>query len=206
MEISERKVHWETVFQTKDTTKVSWYQPVPETSLRLIKKLKLPKTARIIEVGSGDSYLGDFLVEEGYSEITLLDISEKALDTVQKRLSAKAGKITFLVADVTGFSTSETYDIWHDRAVFHFLTEISDIQKYVINVSDKLVSGGYLILGTFSTNGPDMCSGLHVRQYSEMELTKIFSKDFIKVECFTELHKTPSGASQNFLFCVFRKI
>ena len=206
MESSDRKIHWETVFQTKDTTKVSWYQPVPETSLKIIEKLKLPNTARIIEVGSGDSYLGDFLLEKGYSEITLLDISEKALDTIQKRLSAKAGKITFLAADVTSLSTSEIYDLWHDRAVFHFLTEISDIQKYVKNVSEKLVSGGYLILGTFSTNGPDMCSGLHVRQYSEMELTKIFSKDFKKVECFTELHQTPSGASQNFLFCIFRKI
>jgi len=120
MKNSERKIHWETVFQTKDTTKVSWYQPVPETSLKLIEKLKLPKTARIIEIGSGDSYLGDFLLEKGYSEITLLDISEKALDSIQKRLSALAGKITFLAADVTSFSTSEIYDLWHDRAFATF--------------------------------------------------------------------------------------
>ncbi|KAF0238584.1 MAG: hypothetical protein FD181_956 [Prolixibacteraceae bacterium] len=206
MEISNRKIHWETVFKTKDTTKVSWYQPVPETSLKLIEKLKLPKTARIIEVGSGDSYLGDFLLEKGYSEITLLDISEKALDTIQKRLSAKAEKITFIVADVTGFSSSETYDLWHDRAVFHFLAEIRDIQKYVKNVSEKLVSGGYLILGTFSKNGPDMCSGLHVHKYSEAELTGVFEKNFKKIECFSEEHQTPSGTQQNFLFCVFQRI
>lgn len=206
MEISDRKIHWETVFQTKDTTKVSWYQTVPETSLKLIEQINLPKTARIIEVGSGDSYLGDFLIEKGYSEITLLDISEKALDTIRKRLSAKAEKITFLATDITSFSSSETYDLWHDRAVFHFLTEVKDIQKYVTNVSEKLVSGGYMILGTFSTNGPDMCSGLHVQRYSEAELTGFFEKDFKKVECFSELHKTPSGASQNFLFCVFQRI
>ena len=206
MEISERKKHWETVFQTKDTTKVSWYQPVPETSLKLIEKLKLPKSAKIIEVGSGDSYLGDFLLEKGYSEITLLDISEKALDTIKGRLAANAEKITFLAGDVTNFSSSETYDIWHDRAVFHFLTGNSDIQGYLKNVSEKLVSGGFLILGTFSTNGPDMCSGLHVRQYSEMELTKLFGKYFNKIECFTEVHQTPLGAEQNFLFCVFQRI
>lgn len=206
MEISNRKIHWETVFKTKDTTKVSWYQPFPETSLTLIEKLKLPKTARIIEVGSGDSYLGDFLLEKGYSEITLLDISEKALDTIQKRLSAKAEKITFIVADVTGFSSSKTYDLWHDRAVFHFLAEISDIQKYVKNVSEKLVPGGYLILGVFSTNGPDMCSGLQVQKYSEAELTALFERNFKKIECFSEEHQTPSGTQQNFLFCVFQRI
>ena len=206
MKISDRKRHWENVFQTKDTTKVSWYQPVPETSLKLIEQINLPKTARIIEVGSGDSYLGDFLIEKGYSEITLLDISEKALDIIRKRLSAKTEKITFLAADVTCFSSSETFDLWHDRAVFHFLTDIADIQKYVANVSEKLVSGGYLILGTFSTNGPDMCSGLHVQRYSEAELAGLFEKDFKKVKCFTELHQTPSGTEQNFLFCVFQRI
>lgn len=205
MEISERKKHWETVFQTKDTTKVSWYQPVPETSLNLIDKLKLPKTARIIEVGSGDSFLGDFLLEKGYSNITLLDISEKALETIKKRLSAKAEKITFLAGDVTNFSTSENYDLWHDRAVFHFLTEGKDIRGYVKNVSEKLVSGGYLIVGTFSNNGPEMCSGLQIQKYSETEITETFGNGFNKIECFTENHQTPSGSNQNFLFCVFKK-
>jgi len=205
MEKSERKKHWETVFQTKDTTKASWFQPIPETSLNLIDKLKLAKTAKIIDVGSGDSYLGNFLLKKGYSNITLLDISEKALDTIKKRLSDKAEKITFLADDVTDFSTSDTYDLWHDRAVFHFLTDETDIQKYVNNVSDKITSGGFLILGTFSNNGPDMCSGLKVQQYSENQLTKIFSTRFEKIECFTENHQTPSGSGQNFLFCVFRK-
>lgn len=123
----------------------------------------MPKTAKIIEVGSGDSFLSDFLLKKGYSEITLLDISEKALDTIKKRLSDKAEKITFLAGDVTDFQKSETFDLWHDRAVFHFLTDETDIQKYVKNVSDKITLGGYLILGTFSNNGPDVCSGLKVQ-------------------------------------------
>lgn len=205
MKTSERKIHWENVFETKDTTKVSWYQPIPETSMKMIDKLNLPKTVRIIDVGSGDSFLADFLLERGYSEITLLDISEKALDTIRIRLAAKAENIIFLANDVTDLSSAGTFDIWHDRAVFHFLTEKRDIQKYVENVSEKLVSGGYLILGTFSTNGPDMCSGLKVQQYSENKLTEIFKKGFRKIECFKENHQTPSGANQNFLFCVFQK-
>lgn len=206
MENSARKIHWETVFQTKDTTKVSWHQPFPKISINLIDKLNLPKTAKIIEVGSGDSFLGDFLLEKGYSEITLLDISEKALDTIKERLSGKAEKITFLAEDVTHFSSSEKYDVWHDRAVFHFLTDEIDIQKYVTNVSEKLVSGGYLVLGTFSVDGPDMCSGLVVQKYSEEKLTEIFNSNFNKIECFTDEHLTPSGSSQNFLFCVFQRI
>ena len=206
METFERKKHWENVFQTKDTTKVSWHQPVPETSLRLIDKLNLPYSVKIIEVGSGDSFLGDHLLEKGYSNITLLDISEKALETVKKRLSEQAEKITFIADDVTQFTSSETYDIWHDRAVFHFLTEEVDIQKYVENVSAKIVKGGYLILGTFSNNGPDMCSGLKVQQYSENRLSEVFNDGFVKIDCFTEDHLTPSGGHQNFLFCVFQRI
>lgn len=205
MKISERKIHWENVFETKDTTKVSWFQRIPETSIKMIDKLNLPKTARIIEVGSGDSFLADFLLEMGYSNITLLDISEKALDTIRARLWAKAENITFLANDVTDFPSAETFDLWHDRAVFHFLTKKTDIQKYVENVSDKLVLGGYLILGTFSTNGPDLCSGLKVQQYSENRLTEIFHHGFNKIECFTENHQTPSESNQNFLFCVFQK-
>lgn len=205
MNFTERKKHWENVFETKDTTKVSWYQPVPETSLNLIEKLNLPKTTRIIDIGSGDSFLADFLLDKEYSEITLLDISENALETVKKRLGEKAGSITFLAADVTDFYSAKSFEIWHDRAVFHFLTDEHEIRSYVKNVSQKLVTGGYLILGTFSNNGPDMCSGLHVQQYSEKQITETFKNGFKKIECFTENHQTPSGASQNFLFCLLQK-
>jgi 2-polyprenyl-3-methyl-5-hydroxy-6-metoxy-1,4-benzoquinol methylase len=206
MEISARKKHWENIFKTKDTTEVSWYQAFPETSIKLIEKLKLPKNARIIEVGSGDSFLADSLIEKGYSEITLLDISEKALEIIKNRLSASAANIEFITEDVMEFQSDHSFDLWHDRAVFHFLTDEKEIQKYVKNVSGKLVSGGYFIIGTFSNNGPDICSGLKVRQYSENQLSEVFKNGFKKIECFTENHQTPSGSNQNFLFCVFQKI
>ncbi len=202
----DRKNHWENVFKTKDTTQVSWYQPKPETSLNLIKNLGLTKSSRIIEIGSGDSFLADYLLQEGFKDITLLDISDTALNTIKQRLKKDISKLAFLAADVTDFSQKQKYNVWHDRAVFHFLTDEKDIQKYVQNASDKLIPGGYLIVSTFSTSGPDMCSGLKIRQYSEVELTNTFKSGFNKLECFTENHQTPSGSIQNFIFCVFQKI
>jgi cyclopropane fatty-acyl-phospholipid synthase-like methyltransferase len=206
MNSNERKLHWENLFQTKDTTLVSWHQTIPQTSLKLIEELNLPKSSKIIEVGSGDSFLSDFLLEKRFSKITLLDISEKALNTIKTRLGKKGRTVHFLTADVTEFSSNQSYNLWHDRAVFHFLTDKNEIQKYVENVSNKLVSGGYLILGTFSSNGPAMCSGLNVKQYTEEEVTETFSKGFEKIKCFAENHQTPSGGNQNFLFSVFKKV
>lgn len=206
MNVSDRKLHWENVFQTKDTTKVSWHQAYPTISLQLIKELKLPFSAKIIEVGSGDSFLGDYLLKEGFSEITLLDISEKALETIKSRLEEKAKEVTFISADITQFSVAEEYELWHDRAVFHFLTSESDISCYVKNVAESLKKDAYLILSTFSNNGPDVCSGLKIQQYSEKELTDLFASDFKKIKCFTENHNTPSGGSQNFVFCVFQRL
>lgn len=206
MNSSERKIHWENVFQTKDTTKVSWHQSIPKTSLKLIEELNLSKSSSILEVGSGDSYLGDFLLDKGYSDITLLDISEKALNTIQQRLGDKGKSVDFIACDITEFSSEKSYTLWHDRAVFHFISDKNDIQKYVDNAAAGLVSGGYLVLGTFSNNGPDMCSGLNVKQYSEEEITETFNNGFEKIKCFTENHQTPSGGIQNFIFAVFRKL
>lgn len=205
MNTNERKTHWENVFQTKDTSKVSWYQPIPETSLKLIEELNLSKSAKIIEVGAGDSFLGDFLLESGYDDITLLEISEKALDKVKNRLAKKGDNITFLPADVTEFSSTSKYNLWHDRAVFHFLTSKLDVAKYVKNVSDHVVSGGFLIISTFSDKGPKICSDLNVQQYSETELYECFKNNFDKLKCFSENHTTPSNGIQNFTFCVFQR-
>lgn len=205
MKTAKRKEHWENVFQTKDTSKVSWHQAVPTTSLRLIEQLKLIKSDKIIEVGCGDSFLGDHLLQDGYSQITLLDISDKALDTIKIRLGNDAKKVSFRSADVTNFQSDTKYKLWHDRAVFHFLTKKRDIQKYVQNVSSSLISGGFLILSTFSEHGPDMCSDLKVQQYSEKEMTDTFNNYFTKIECFTENHIAPSGSIQNFLFCIFQR-
>lgn len=205
MNTSDRKQHWEKVFETKDTKKVSWYQPVPSLSLELIEEVRPTKETQIIEIGCGDSYLGDFLLENGFSNITLLDISEKALEAIKLRLQDKSGSIRFLAKDITGYSSPNSYDIWHDRAVFHFLTKESDIKKYVQNASESIKTGGYLIIGTFSNEGPKMCSDLQVQQYSEKELVLRFQNDFDLVRGFTENHTTPSGSIQNFLFCIFRK-
>ncbi len=205
MNTSERKAHWEHIFQTKDTTKVSWYQAVPKTSISLIGELNLPKSAKIIEVGAGDSFLCDYLLEEGYSEISLLDISEKALEKVKIRLTGKENNITFLPIDITKFNSTQNFDLWHDRAAFHFLTEKKDVEKYVNNVSENIRSRGYLIIGTFSDNGPNTCSDLTVQQYSDKELMECFQENFDKIKCFQEKHITPSNSSQNFTFCVFQR-
>lgn len=201
----DRKKHWENIFHSKDTSQVSWHQQKPTTSLQLIEELHLPKTANIIEVGSGDSLLGDCLINQGYSKITLLDISAKALETIRNRLQDKTDGITFCTADITEFRSNEKYDIWHDRAVFHFIMSEKNINKYIKSAALHLKKDGFLIIGTFSTNGPDMCSGLHIQQYSEKELFNLFKADFKKVKCFTENHNTPSGSVQNFQFCVFQR-
>jgi trans-aconitate methyltransferase len=150
--------------------------------------------------------LPDFLLEKGFTDITLVDISEEALEAAKNRLGEKSKQITWLAADVANFTPPKKYDLWHDRAVFHFLLDEKDVQNYVKTASENIVQGGFLIISTFSNNGPDECSGLKVQQYSEKELTKKFNKTFKKLECFAENHITPSGGRQNFLFCVFQKL
>lgn len=198
----ERKQHWEKVYETKQPHEVSWTQEVPKTSLDFINSFNLPKNARIIDVGGGDSLLVDFLLAAGYENVTVLDISEKALSKAQTRLGDKGDKVKWVVSDVTAFKPVETYDIWHDRATFHFLTQKEQIETYV-DTAGKFVSG-YMTIGTFSENGPVKCSGLDIKQYSEMELNTALEKDFVKIKCITEDHITPFNTKQNFLFCSFK--
>jgi len=198
------KNHWEKVYETKQPNEVSWTQEVPETSLEFIHSFDLPKTAKIIDVGGGDSKLVDFLLEEGYENITVLDISSKALERAKIRLGDKASRVTWVASDVTEFQTDTTYDIWHDRATFHFLTTTKQISQY-LNIASKAV-GGYLTIGTFSENGPSKCSGLEIKQYSESELQKQLAEGFDKIRCIAEDHTTPFNTKQNFLFCSFRKM
>ena len=163
----------------------------------------MDKTAKIIDVGGGESKLVDFLLEEGYENISVLDISANALEKAKKRLGDRAKKVNWIVADITEFEPTEQYDIWHDRAVFHFLTEDNDIKKYQDLVS-KAVKGK-MVIGTFSTNGPLKCSGLEIKQNDEISLTSTFAADFEKIECFTIDHITPFDTIQNFIFCSFNK-
>lgn len=198
-----KKSHWEHIYDVKTPEEVSWTQEKPETSLNFIHSFGTDKTAKIIDIGGGDSKLVDFLLEEGYENITVLDISANALERAKKRLGNKAEKVTWIVADITEFEPTEQYDIWHDRAVFHFLTEENNIKKYQDLVS-KAVKGN-MVIGTFSTNGPLKCSGLEIKQNNETSLTSIFETNFEKIECFTIDHKTPFDTIQNFIFCSFNK-
>ncbi len=199
----DRKKHWEEVYETKNPDQVSWTQEIPKTSLEFIHSFGLEKTAKIIDIGGGDSKLVDYLLEEGFENITVLDISAKALEKAQNRLGVKAKKINWIVSDITEFEPNTTYDIWHDRATFHFLTTAKQVSKYM-NIARKSVNG-YLTIGTFSENGPKKCSGLEIKQYNEQELTSELENGFEKIKCITEDHLTPFDTTQNFLFCSFRR-
>lgn len=200
-----RKEHWENVFATKQETEVSWYQPSPKTSLDLISKLNISKDAKIIDVGGGDSYLVDSLLELGFTNITLLDISAQAIERIKNRLGAKAKDVTFIVSDILDFNPSETYDLWHDRASFHFQTEEQQIQKYAEIVAKAVAANGHLIIGTFSENGPKKCSGLDITQYNEVTMSAVFERNFQFFSALTEDHTTPFNTIQNFIFCSFKK-
>lgn len=201
--IMDPKQHWENVYTTKQPAEVSWTQEVPQVSLDFIHSFKLPKTAGIIDIGGGDSTLVDHLLKDGYENITVLDISEVALEKAKKRLGANAAKVTWIVSDITQFKTAERFDVWHDRATFHFLTSSRQVNQY-LEIAAKAVKG-FLAIGTFSVLGPDKCSGLPVRQYSEAKLSLALQEYFIKIRCITEDHSTPFNTTQNFLFCSFKR-
>tara|TARA_R110000744_G_scaffold293193_3_gene403637 strand:+ start:612 stop:1214 length:603 start_codon:yes stop_codon:yes gene_type:complete len=198
----DRKNHWETVYNTKNPDEVSWTQEVPQISLDFIHSLQMDKSARIIDVGGGDSKLVDYLLNEGFENVTVLDISGKALERAKKRLGDKAHKVKWVESDILKFNPQETYDVWHDRAAFHFLTEPEQIQTYV-ELTKKVVDG-HMILGTFSENGPKKCSGLDIKQYNEEAMEATF-QNFEKIHCRTEDHRTPFNTTQNFIFCSFKK-
>ena len=199
----DNKKHWETVYRTKQSDEVSWAQDVPQTSLDFIHAFNVSKTAKIIDIGGGDSKLVDFLLDEGYENITVLDISEAALNRAKARLGNKSKNVTWVVSDVTEFNPKTTFDVWHDRATFHFLTTKEQITKY-LSIARNAVNG-YLAIGTFSKNGPKKCSGLEIKQYSEVQLQKQLSKGFKKIRCINEDHITPFKTIQSFLFCSFKK-
>ena len=202
----ENKQHWENVFSTKSPNEVSWTQVYPKTSMDYLEALQLPKTANIIDVGGGDSNLVDALLEKGYKNIWVLDISATALEKAKKRLGDKAKNIHWIVSDITEFETNIKFNFWHDRAVFHFLTDETSISKYVEIVSNAVSANGNFLLGTFSKDGALKCSGLEIKQYSEVSMKETFSDSFEAVKCFTEDHITPFNTIQNFQFCGFKKL
>lgn len=196
------KDHWEKIYTNKQPHEVSWTQEVPATSLAFIRGFKLPEKASIIDIGGGDSKLVDHLLLEGFQDITVLDISEQALERAKKRLGPLSDKVTWIVSDITHFQPDKQYDLWHDRAAFHFLTSGDQIEKY-LTVARRFVKG-FLTIGTFTHEGPTKCSGLQIRQYNEEELQRQLAEGFTKLACITEDHQTPFNTKQNFLFCSFR--
>ncbi len=205
MENSERRDHWEEIYRTKASEEVSWYQKSPQTSLELIQQSNLPMTARIIDVGGGDSLLVDHLLELGYRDISVVDISETALNKSRERLDANADDINWIQGDVRRLGLSGKFDLWHDRATFHFLIDENEIDRYLQTAYQHLNPEGILLLGTFSEKGPSQCSGLPVRQYSVKNLVHRLEKQFEIITSKTIDHFTPSGNAQNFLYCIFRK-
>lgn len=198
----QRKKHWETVYETENQDEVSWTQQIPKTSLAFIHSFDLDKSAKIIDIGGGDSKLVDHLLDQGFENISVLDISEKALEKAKICLGEKSKNVTWIVSDILDFEPTETYDVWHDRAAFHFLTTEEEIEKYK-SIVNKSVAG-FLIIGTFSENGPLKCSGLEISQYSEEKLTSTFEDNFDKIDSVLEDHQTPFETTQNFLFCSFK--
>lgn len=206
MEHLDRKKHWENIYQTKDLKDVSWYQPTPTTSLDFLKQFDIPTTAKIIDIGGGDSFLVDHLLDLGYTDLTVLDISAASLDRAKQRLGDRATKVKWIVADAATFKPTEQYDFWHDRAAFHFLTQEQEITNYIDTIQKSIKPTGVLVIGTFSEQGPKKCSGIDIKQYSETSMTDRLKKFFEKVKCITVDHKTPFDTIQNFIFCSFKKL
>ena len=206
MRFMSLKTHWEHIYQTKVPTQVSWYQEHALQSLQLIANTDIPKTAQIIDVGGGPSALVGDLLSNGYQHITVLDISAASLEAARQRLGLRANKVTWLEADILQTKLSHYhYDLWHDRAVFHFLTNSEDRKRYVNAVREAVKPGGHVIVATFASDGPERCSGLSVVRYEPESLHNEFGDGFTLLDSAHEVHQTPFGTEQKFIYCYCRK-
>lgn len=199
------KTHWENVFASKSDAQKSWYEEFPYSSMNLITELGVKKDASIIDIGGGDSHLVDALLENGYTNISVLDISENALQNAKRRLGSDANRVKWIVSDVLKLKPIEQYDCWHDRAVFHFITDEKQIANYLSQMVATIKEGGNLILATFSEEGPQKCSGLPVKRYSQESMIALLAPFFNKIKCFEEKHSTPFNTIQSFTYCGFSK-
>ena len=200
-----RKDHWERIYQKHSPTEVGWYQSYPERSLKLIYNTGADTDSSIIDVGGGTSTLAKHLLDKGYEKLAVLDISGNSIERAKSQLDEKSREINWIEADVTKFSFTEQYDIWHDRAVFHFLTKAEDRKGYITSLNQALKLNGHLIIATFSLDAPPKCSGLSVVRYSSETLQSELGDNFILEEAVVEDHVTPSWVKQNFIFCRFIK-
>ena len=201
----DTRTHWEKVYTTKAPDAVSWYRPHLETSIALIERAADARSASIIDVGGGESTLVDDMLLRGYKNVTVLDVSQTAIDFTKNRLGPAGERVHWLAGDITAIDLEpDAYDIWHDRAVFHFLTAREQRLAYIRQVTRSVRSGGHVIVGTFGPEGPAKCSGLEVVRYDAESLHREFGGRFRLMESFQELHQTPSKTTQQFLYCHFR--
>jgi 2-polyprenyl-3-methyl-5-hydroxy-6-metoxy-1,4-benzoquinol methylase len=201
----DAKTHWEKVYTTKEPEEVSWYRPHLETSLALVERAAHSHSASIIDIGAGESTLVDDLLLRGYTNLTVLDVSQTAIDVTKKRLGSAAERVRWLVGDIVETELEpRAYDLWHDRAVFHFLTTPEQRVAYVRQVTRAVKPGGHVIVSTFGPEGPTKCSGLEVVRYDAESLHGEFGERFRLVESSKELHQTPFGTTQQFLYCYCR--
>lgn len=199
-----RRKHWEQVYTDKGTESVSWYQQRPETSLGLIHASGASHNDALIDVGGGASTLVDCLLEQGFTDLSVVDIAGRALKSAQMRLGRTADRVNWIQADITEFAPPRQYRLWHDRAVFHFLTEASDQQSYLSALRQGLQPGGHLVIAAFALDGPEMCSGLPVRRYDEALMTDTLGTDFCLLGTRQEGHQTPDGKMQQFSFYLYQ--
>lgn len=198
--------HWQALYSAKKHNELTWYQNTPQVSLDFIKDLHLDKSADLLDVGAGASKWVDYLLQEGYTNLSVLDISASALKQSQSRLDKHSAKVTWLCGDITKYQFNKNFRLVHDRAVFHFLTNEESRKKYIKNISSVLHSGSYFVISTFAEDGPLKCSGLEVIRYSKSKLIKEFEPFFKCIHFKKELHKSPKNMEQKFNYWVFQKI
>ncbi|PIP89048.1 MAG: SAM-dependent methyltransferase [Bdellovibrionales bacterium CG12_big_fil_rev_8_21_14_0_65_38_15] len=202
----DKKEHWDDIYNRKNFTEVTWFQTEPKLSLSLIRGLELTKDLQILDVGAGSSTLVDFLLRDGYQNIFLLDLSKNAFKQSKERLGKKIEKIHWLVGDVRTFNFKQKFDLWYDRAVFHFLTDTVDQNSYLKNLNDSLKTGAYFIISTFAEDGPLKCSGLEIVRYAKDELIQKIGPNYKLLNFQKETHVSPGGMEQKFNYWVFKKL
>jgi len=206
METTGRKDHWESIYGTKSEDEVSWFQASPSVSLDLVAREGVGTDSKIIDIGGGASRLVDALLERGFAHVTVLDIAEAALDQARRRLGTRATSVTWICADITRWTPGSPYDVWHDRAVFHFLTEARDRDAYKAALRASLRPGGIAIIATFALDGPERCSGLPIVRYSPQTLAQELGPAFSLLDSATQEHHTPFATVQKFQFSRFRRV
>lgn len=202
--MNDLKDHWDKIYYSRTPDEMSWTQGYPDISMKLLKLSGVTKTAKIIDIGGGNGTFVSHLLKKGFQNLTVVDISKEAIEKTKTLMGPLADKIEWIVSDILDFVPTKSYDYWHDRATFHFLTEQNEIDRYIEIVNKAISLSGFLSIGTFSTAGPTKCSGLEIKQYSEKTLTATLNDNFEKVKCLTEDHLTPKKSVQNFLFCLLK--